>query len=415
MAVWGVQIALYPIYVAFQSSRLAAKQLRHSIGQTLPRLQAARQRATESPGTAEQPLTSDTPIRKVLAEVQAMGISLPADQIQLQPALAGGSSESLQSISNGKTPKGKTLSLRVRGLACAIDSRKLVLATVQNQILDGLTQSQQEQLQRHMVLELADYWRQQRILALRNAPLVDRFLPFPYAPNAFLPIRLFYQLMAWEQRGTIASATNLFQETRLRGLLAANQPEPKLKSAEVKWLPVEEWSQAFSAAVQQSGQRSSRWFESRTQAWLDRLNRLDNPSVWEVTDTSAIERVTKGNLATWSRTPTAVQTFQPKPKSIVVNPTVVREVVPFTPPETALATVTPESNAIAPNNTAPNNIVPNSPDPAGAIEVASYIEADVQLVGYVKHPLEQLLEWLDRGMFWIEDRIAKFWNWIRGR
>lgn len=409
MAVWGVQITLYPIYLAFQSSRLATKQLRHSLGQTLPRLQAAMQKSTQAV-EERQPLTSDTPICTVLAEVQAMGISLPANQIQLQPALAGGQARSIKT-----TPtSGKSLSLRVRGIACAIESQKLVLVTVQNELLDGLTEPQQQQLQRLMVLELAEYWRQQRLLSQSQAPLVNTFLPLPNAPNAILPIRLFYQLMAWEQRGTIALSANLFQESRLPRLLIASQPEekPQLRSAEVNWLPIEEWSQAFRAAVrknQQDNDRRFRWLQSGTQALLDRLNydRLNQSDPlpdWELTDTSAIERYQKGNLATWNRPATAVQPYRATPKSIAVNAPVSRAVVPFTPPETALTTVT----------AAPDRIAVNPAETGQAIEVASYIEADVQLVGYIKHPLEQLLEWLDRGMVWIEDRLARFWNWIRG-
>ncbi|MBD1849229.1 hypothetical protein [Leptolyngbya sp. FACHB-711] len=412
MAVWGVQITLYPIYLAFQSSRLATKQLRHSIGQTLPRLQAAVQRlpqrgndsaSTQAP-IERQPLTSDTPIRKVLAAVQAMGISLPIDQIQLQPALKG-SSQSVQFAPRAKP--GKSPSLRVRGIACLIESQKLVLVTVQNQLLDGLTEPQQQQLRRLIVLELAEYWRQQRSLALSQSPFVDPFLPLPHSPHAILPIRLFYQLMAWEQRGTIALSTNLFQEARLSRRLTASQAEkPQLRSAEVNWLPFEEWSKAFSAAMRQKPQptdRKFRWLQLGTQAFFDRLNRLDHPPDWEVTDTSAIERYNKGVLATWNRAPKAVQLYRTMPKSIAVNVPVSREVVPFTPLETALATVAPEPDQIAVHPAATSQ----------AIEVASYIEAEVQLVGYIKHPLEQLLEWLDRGMVWIEDRIAKIWDWIR--
>jgi len=42
----------------------------------------------------------------------------------------------------------------------------------------------------------------------------------------------------------------------------------------------------------------------------------------------------------------------------------------------------------------------------------SWIETEAQLVNYVKHPLEQLLEWLDQGMLWVEKRLSQLWQWL---
>jgi hypothetical protein len=37
------------------------------------------------------------------------------------------------------------------------------------------------------------------------------------------------------------------------------------------------------------------------------------------------------------------------------------------------------------------------------------IETDAILMGYVKHPLRRILEWLDRFIAWIEKRLAAIW------
>jgi len=42
-----------------------------------------------------------------------------------------------------------------------------------------------------------------------------------------------------------------------------------------------------------------------------------------------------------------------------------------------------------------------------------WIEAEAMSTGYVKHPLEQILEWLDIGMFWLEEVTIKAWRWMR--
>lgn len=42
-----------------------------------------------------------------------------------------------------------------------------------------------------------------------------------------------------------------------------------------------------------------------------------------------------------------------------------------------------------------------------------WIETHATKVGYVKHPLEQLLEWLDRGMLWLEELLTRVFLWVR--
>jgi|GEM_PF-6764502 len=44
-----------------------------------------------------------------------------------------------------------------------------------------------------------------------------------------------------------------------------------------------------------------------------------------------------------------------------------------------------------------------------------WIETPATQVGYIKHPLERLLEWFDRIMFWIEKQIANLWHWLQTR
>lgn len=44
---------------------------------------------------------------------------------------------------------------------------------------------------------------------------------------------------------------------------------------------------------------------------------------------------------------------------------------------------------------------------------STIIETRATLVGYVKHPLEQLLEWIDLGMVWIERWVERIWSWLR--
>ncbi|WP_413161887.1 hypothetical protein ACL6C3_24295 [Capilliphycus salinus ALCB114379] len=43
------------------------------------------------------------------------------------------------------------------------------------------------------------------------------------------------------------------------------------------------------------------------------------------------------------------------------------------------------------------------------------LQAEATAVGYVKHPLEQVLEWLDRVLYWIEEAAIKAWKWAKQR
>lgn len=45
--------------------------------------------------------------------------------------------------------------------------------------------------------------------------------------------------------------------------------------------------------------------------------------------------------------------------------------------------------------------------------VPEYWEIKATSVEYVKHPLEQLLSWLDQGMVWLEKVITKIWQWFQ--
>jgi hypothetical protein len=42
-----------------------------------------------------------------------------------------------------------------------------------------------------------------------------------------------------------------------------------------------------------------------------------------------------------------------------------------------------------------------------------WIETEAISTGYVKHPLEQILEWLDVGMLLLEEVTIKAWQWMR--
>lgn len=42
-----------------------------------------------------------------------------------------------------------------------------------------------------------------------------------------------------------------------------------------------------------------------------------------------------------------------------------------------------------------------------------WVETQATPVGYVKHPLETILAWLDRAVLWLEELLARIWRWLQ--
>ncbi|MEA5538857.1 hypothetical protein VB834_07415 [Limnoraphis robusta Tam1] len=46
-------------------------------------------------------------------------------------------------------------------------------------------------------------------------------------------------------------------------------------------------------------------------------------------------------------------------------------------------------------------------------EESNCVQTEARAVGYVKHPLEKVLEWVDRVIFWVEEAVIKAWEWVK--
>lgn len=499
-AVWSLQIVLYPIYVAYQSGRLAGKQLQQTARQTVPRLRAATKRLL----SAEPHLfpESDAPIQQTLDIARSLDVHLPDQQPVMllaetdTPAAERELARFMQQqfdLAEDSQPAEEALEIaavRIRGIASDRTTRQLVLVTTRNQILDLLTPEQSDHLARRIVAETALYWRQQRQFRL---PETDRLLVSPYLPptqipkNALLPIRLFQQLMAWMQHSPLAQSANLFQESRLPALPPSagvldgmdESLQPILRSAQSGWLAAETrfsdwwkqsqrqmgdqfgnfwgygtfWSVSDSPPVDTSAiaapTESASWLE-QIDLWLSKIPGLraqplppaqeqillsQHPDsdavpsysrppdgiysmqwggqmrpaasassraqvassrVWETVDTAALEQGIKPAVVRQSREPGRTQQ----------NGMISRRADAPLPPIRKLDTVNLEHTEVPLSSLDTANLE------EAAMMPQSWIETEAQLVRYEKHPLTQLLEWLDQGMLWIEDRVVQFWSWV---
>jgi hypothetical protein len=121
---------------------------------------------------------------------------------------------------------GAIASRYIRAVACCRDTQAIVLVTNHNESLNRLTADQQQQIRQRISWETAHY---QRYLKLQQRAGHSTALRLPPKDRQVLPpVRLFWQLMAWMQQGSVAIAANLFQESAHlglpQGLSQARQP-----------------------------------------------------------------------------------------------------------------------------------------------------------------------------------------------
>ncbi|MBD1876826.1 hypothetical protein H6F75_25400 [Nodosilinea sp. FACHB-131] len=217
-AVWGLQVVAYPLYAAVQGLRIGSRQL-----------QAARPwRPVWARLTGALPtelVAVDTPIRALLSVIQP-------PVVHSQMARPGGlqlvnvhGPWLKQSKAGAVLTPGQwhlvPLNQPIRGIASDLETRQLVLVTIDNGIFAGLTEDQQQRLEQALVLMLAEYARVQRCRSL-DSQLQQPGLPLPQTnPAVVPPLRWLPAALRWLQTSPLAAATNLFGEANQQGMTTA--------------------------------------------------------------------------------------------------------------------------------------------------------------------------------------------------
>ncbi len=217
-AVWGLQVAVYPLYAAVQGLRMGARRL-----QATRPWQPVWARLTGA--LPSELVAADTPIRALLSVIQPPVVRnqmMRPDGLQLvnvhRPWLR-------QSKAGAVLTPGQwhlvALNEPIRGIASDLATRQLVLVTVDNGIFAGLSEDQQQRLQQALVLMLAEYARVQRRHSL-DSQLQQPGLPLPQTnPAVMPPLRWLPAVLRWLQTSPLAAATNLFGEASQQTMIAA--------------------------------------------------------------------------------------------------------------------------------------------------------------------------------------------------
>lgn len=226
-ATWGAQILLYPIYLAVQTGLTAGRQLASSAQAGWPQF-----KQLKSSEPQEAPPTVDTPIQRVLGELAGWKVPrLEGSQVGTLEKLEGSQVGTLEKVEGShllsevqpgtpitvnETTQGLSQEKSViQGVATLLSNRSLVLVAVGNQILDILTPQQQQKLSSRIIWEVANFLYQRHTAQALESKPTPRLLSTLDQPRVFLPVRIFWQVMAWVQTSPVAIAANVFQESSL--------------------------------------------------------------------------------------------------------------------------------------------------------------------------------------------------------
>jgi hypothetical protein len=176
---WGIQALLYPIYLLVQTGRMTGRQLKSAFqGNPLELNPLQNQEIPSLPDP-------DRPITIILSKIS---------QENTIPSLAN---------------------VNLQGFAINLHNNHLVLVNSHNQIIDILSLQQQKNLSLFIRDVRADYWEQKRIATIKRNKLGKVFPNIKVSSNQnIIPLTLFWQLMAWVQKSSLAVSLNVFGESK---------------------------------------------------------------------------------------------------------------------------------------------------------------------------------------------------------
>jgi hypothetical protein len=366
-AVWGAQLALYPIYALVQASRFALHQFSQAAG-------------TATGSLPDAPPDCDRPIVSIL---QDLGVSLPAfencEQITgvNRPALSSAQTKAPNLAQFADSNAIDLTQIAIIGIATDLTSKQLVLVAANCQTI-ALTTDQHHQLTKRILWELAQYGYDYRtyLKQVRNPAL----LPSQFSANTWPIVKLFWGAMRWVHEGTIAQNLDWFGE---RQLLGVSRP---VLSGDISGGLVPTGSlvptgdRLQRAIAYFFGKKSLRALSAGAAAAGALIQPIPAQGLTQTAKFSTLSTQTLVEHAI------AVQSGQPIAVENRLRP-------PAALPET-------RRNRSKLSWRSVFDIDPTD----------SWIETDATHVGYVRHPLERLMGWLDGSLSWLEHQIVALWQ-----
>lgn len=361
----------------------------------------------------------------------------------------------------------------VQGIATNLMARSLVLVTADNEILDILTPQQQAKLEDRIINEVANYWKSwQLIIAKKETELLpqidrllakltygntakteilaegipkdllntDRLLAFldiavaKLESNALVPV----QERSQEIVQVAQTQLNIFlygkEQLAARGEITANADGLETHTLNLQALIEAALNYFFGVGNRKTlGSTTSnellpgKLLSSRLRKSLSKSSQLEN------------QDLTDDPWLTWNDLFGDTETIAQKPVTLSgrTNPALASSLSAGRFPQNNLSVKQPKvgfglvrrsqktSGIASAKQTRTSISQPKSESPKGEIlhqqfhqssqveAQPDWIETKATSIGYEKHPLEQLLEWVDYVMLWLEERFVKIFQSLR--
>ncbi|HAZ43962.1 MAG TPA: hypothetical protein DDW76_25335 [Cyanobacteria bacterium UBA11369] len=433
---WGAQVILYPFFMLFQSAQLAGRRLQQFLG------------ISSSPSLPQLP-PSDMAVRRVLEVAESF--YLPAAQAN-KPALTENAKPISFKVKGSENPSP------IAGIATQQEQRNLVLVNEENEILDILTPEQQQQLNEKIILEVESYLHQRHSIDQIESESSISLAPEEEPANTGAG-GIFKNAIDWVKNGPVATVANLFgsenpqinQFENRRQQLKAKSEELKhrheelslkinLNSDESKPDAISRIDRAIAnletGNIAQSVVNSAQKFLHQVKTQLlspQTAVSEDIEDPWLTTnDLFGKPQLANRNQIPGQKNPASAVALPPATLTDIPRGNSIQNLIKrHLQPKQALAVRPQQQSELAVHQKSPKEItkVPSSVSSLDKTSTSEksvtstrkvaanpgteWIETEAQPIGYVKHPLERMLEWLDRAMLWLEDLLIKAWDWLQ--
>ncbi len=420
--VWGGQILLYPIQLLAQTTKIFQPQITPPARKpVLPPVSDINiEQALELVVDAGYPVVIAD--RGALAVKNSEGGSLQQHPATGKVALFAHEDSSnlgsydpdtddweIASYSPRRSPQVVAKKPVIQGLSSLLIDRQLVLITTENEILDILTSSQQQEIRRRIGIDLAIDWYQ-----WHTGEILDRYTPEQLSLDgksltaqpliasgqSQSPPNLFNQLQDWFKNLTAKPEASIIQISDLdTNKIAAKSPR-QIAPANYSFTPQPPQIDRLFDLPQLPPIIETPPISSQSHPVLDTLSRLQPD--W---------------LKQWLNYYQDYLYIPAKNHSQIVHQPAEFELVPLA--DSTSSEITSNSAKTSTNQAAKRRSLIQ--DGSGKLSVkidpdleyhANWIEVDSELIGYNQSLLQKLLGWLDRLILIIENWLIKIWNML---
>jgi hypothetical protein len=186
---WGAQILLYPFYLFIQTGRWVERQIENKFTEIKYYL------PSDNNTPENEIITTDKLVLSILNEVR-VSVNSNLDNSVINQEI---------NLENDHQ--------KIRAIACLLKTKNLVLVNNNNEIIDIFSSEQQQKITKLITWQLSQYWLYKR----HQIKKITSSLPLISTNNNHIiaPIKWFWQVFAWMQVSDVARGINLFSESNL--------------------------------------------------------------------------------------------------------------------------------------------------------------------------------------------------------